>query len=551
VIGRFPRYKELLDKRGGSKNEDIERALTSFSEQDFRDLQIWFNLAWFDPDFLTTQPLEALVDKQRGFGEPDKAVIFTKVREVIRAVLPEHKKLQDRGQIEVITTPYAHPILPLIYNTSLAAVGDPAAQLPERFSYPQDVRAQLAKSVEVYRAHFGRKPAGLWPSEGAVAQDIVKMVFDAGYRWMASGEIVLAKSLGMSGFARDSSDTVREADVLYRPYYAQDRDGNRVGIAFRDQRLSDLIGFEYSNKPGEAAAQDLLDRLERIRRALANSGATGPHLVTIILDGENAWENYPNDGKEFLNALYRGLSESTTVRTTTLSEYLSWFPEQRQIKELWPGAWFSSDYGTWIGEPEETTAWNYLGKVRKILAQYDFYKKKVTTPEKLSRALDFMYLAEGSDWFWWFGSDQESGDDAYFDSAFRSLLAEVCTSLGEPVPDFLSVPVIPASPAPQERSFTTAFTPMIDGVASPDEWTNAGLYSAPGGVMAAASDRARVPGRVSARRAGCQRAGRHSALARRKVRRMGGVEDGRRRRVQRKNHGDRSSAGFPSRYPAR
>jgi alpha-amylase/alpha-mannosidase (GH57 family) len=488
MIGRFPRYKELLDKRKGTSDEEIEAALQTFSEQDFRDLQVWFNLAWFDPDFLAEEPLRSLVEKGRGFSEADKQVLFDKAREVIRAVIPKHRELQDRGQIEVITTPYAHPILPLIYNSDLAAVGDPAADLPERFSYPQDARAHLTRSVEVYEAHFGRKPRGLWPAEGAVAQDIVKLVADAGYTWMASGEHVLAKSLGMDGFTRDSREVVQEADALYRPYYVQFRDGPPVGIVFRDLRLSDLIGFEYSGTPGEQAAADLMARLEAIRARLEAQGAQGPHLVSIILDGENAWEYYPNDGKAFLHALYRQLSESKTVRTITPSEFLKKFPEQRKIENLWPGAWFSPDYGTWIGEPEEKQAWEVLRRVREHLAQYDFYKKKQTSPENLARALDFMYLAEGSDWFWWYGADQDSGVDEYFDTAFRALLAEVYKALGEPVPDFVQVPIIPERPVPPVRGVAGPFTPQTDGVAGAEEWAQAGVHEVRGGAQARAED---------------------------------------------------------------
>jgi alpha-amylase/alpha-mannosidase (GH57 family) len=488
VIARFPRYKELLDKRRGSTDDAIEAAIRGFTARDFRDLQVWFNLAWFDPDFLSQEPLAALVRKGRDFTEQDKTIIFDRAWQIVSQVIPEHRKLQDAGQIEVITSPYAHPILPLIYNSDLAAASDPTAEMPARFSYPQDAIAQLKKSVDVYTGHFGRPPVGLWPSEGAVAQDIVKLVADAGYRWMASGEQVLAKSLGKTGFTRDSKDLVNEADDLYRPYYVRFRDGPRVAVVFRDLRLSDLIGFEYSGTPGETAAQDFMDRLEAIRGRLRAQGAQGPHLVSVILDGENAWENYDNDGKAFLNALYRKLSESDTIRTVTPSEYMAMFPDQRSIQTLWGGCWFSPDFATWIGEPEETAAWNYLGRTRAALAQYDFYKKKTTTPEKLAQALDYMYLAEGSDWFWWYGSDQDSGDDAYFDRSFRVLLTGVYTSLGVPAPDFLRAPIIAQAPVPATKTFDGAISPVVDGTAGAGEWDKAARFEARGGVMAGSPD---------------------------------------------------------------
>jgi alpha-amylase/alpha-mannosidase (GH57 family) len=477
VIARFPRYQELLTKRGGSTDAAIAAAVPRFTEQDFLDLQVWFNLAWFDPDFLSAQPLKALVDKGRGFTESDKKIVFDKAREVVGKVIPLHKALQEKGQIEVITTPYAHPILPLIYASDFAAKGDPSAALPTRFSWPNDAIAQVKKAVEVYRQHFGRAPRGMWPGEGSVGQDIVKMVADNGFRWMASGEQVLAKSIGKAAFTRSSRDVVSEADDLYRPYYVQHANGPKVAVFFRDLRLSDLLGFEYSGTPGEAAADDFMARLEAIRARLAEQGAAGPHVVSVILDGENAWENYPNDGKAFLNALYRKLSEATTVRTVTPSEYLAKFPEQRTIDSLWYGCWFTPDFTTWIGEPEENLAWEYLGRTRTALGQYDLYKKKTTTPEKLAKALDAMYLAEGSDWFWWYGTDQDSGNDRYFDDAFRALLKEVYVALGEPVPDYVRVPIIQPAAVQGSKEAEGLFSPTVDGAAAAGEWGRAGLLA--------------------------------------------------------------------------
>lgn len=474
VIARFPRYQELWEKHAVSSSYPP----SAYTTQDYLDLQVLFNLAWFDPDFLAEEPLKALVDKGRDFAEEDKQVVFDKALEVIKAVIPVHKKLQDAGQIEVTTAPYAHPILPLLYATSLAQVGDPNAELPERFSYPNDAIAQLARAVEVYEQHFGRKPRGLWPSEGAVAQEIVKMVADAGFTWMASGEDVLAPSLGLKGFTRDSKDTVKEADDFYRPYYVRYQDERPVGIIFRDRVISDKIGFTYSGTPGQEAADDLIRRLANIRDRLKEQGTQGPHLVSIILDGENAWEWYENDGKEFLHALYRNLSSTPWLKTVTPSEYLAMFPEQREIEKLWAGAWFSPNYATWIGEPEENTGWEYLGRTREALAQYDLYKRKTVTPEALAQALDFMYLAEGSDWFWWYGADQDSGVDEYFDFGFRSLQKEVYRALGEPVPDYLDVPIIPACAAAPTRGATGTIAPTVDGVASPGEWDAAAYYEA-------------------------------------------------------------------------
>ena len=477
IIGRFPRYKQLLNLRGGTSSSDIAAAVSTFSEQEFRDLQIWFNLAWIDPEFLAQSPLKELVEKGEGFSEADKVILFDEIRRIMALVIPLHKEMQDAGQIQVITTPYAHPILPLIYNTDIAAVGNPAAELPERFSWPNDAIAHLKKSVEIYTDHFGQAPVGLWPGEGSVSEDIIPLVAKAGYQFMQTGESVLAESLGIGSFTRNSAETVQESDALYRPYYVIAPSGEKVAIFFRDLTISDKLGFTYSQTPGEQAAADLMQRLENIRIRLNEEGAEGPHIVSIVLDGENAWEYYPNDGKEFLNAMYRMLNTSETIKMVTPSEYLKMFPEQRELDYLFPGAWFSPNYDTWIGESEETTGWNYLGKVRSFLAKYDVEKSRTApSAEALEQALDYMYLAEGSDWFWWYGSDQDSGVDEYFDTGFRALLAKVYESLGEPVPIFVNVPIIPKKPEQPAQAYSGSGTPVVDGMATDEEWATAAVY---------------------------------------------------------------------------
>jgi alpha-amylase/alpha-mannosidase (GH57 family) len=488
MIARFPRYQALLEKRGGTDADDINRALETFDVQDIRDLQIWFNLAWFDPDFLAEEPLKWLVEKGGNFSEEDKQIVFDQVRDVMQEIVPLHRQMQEAGQIEVITTPYAHPILPLIFNSQLALTGNPSAEMPPRFSWPNDAIAHLQRSVEIYEQHFGQPPRGLWPGEGAVAEEIVPLVNQAGYQWMATGEPVLAKSLGIGDFTRNNQDTVQEADALYRPYMVSAGNGEKVAVFFRDWVISDKLGFEYSQTPGKEAAEDLILRLENIKARLREENAKGPHVVSIILDGENAWEYYPNDGKEFLNEMYRLLSETKGIQTITPSAYLEKYPKQEDLDELFPGAWFSPNYDTWIGEPEETLAWDYLGRVREHLAKYDVKKQRSVPEEQLALALDFMYLAEGSDWFWWYGADQDSGQDEYFDLGFRSLLKGVYTALGDPVPVFLEVPIIARRPVEPRQSIQELGTPVVDGDPGDADWEKAAIYDLPEGTLSVLLD---------------------------------------------------------------
>ncbi len=485
MIRVHPGYKRLLEKRNGTTPEAIKAALQSFTSQDFLDLQIWFNLAWIDPDFLEIEPLKDLMEKDQGFSEADKSILFAQVSQIMSQVIPVHKELLDKGQIEVITSPLAHPILPMLYDTNLALIGNPKADMPKRFNYVQDAIVQLALGREIYRESFGRDPVGLWPSEGSVAEQIVPLVSNAGYQWMASGEQVLANSLGLGAFTRDGKDTILQSDQFYRPYWVNGPEGGpikgeKVLMVFRDNLISDKIGFTYSGTPGEEAAADFMQRMENIRQELKKENATGPHLVSIILDGENAWEYYDNDGKEFLNALYRNLSESKTIQTITVSNYMEKFPNQQEITDLFPGAWFSANYDTWIGEPEEKAAWNLLGQVRNDL-QDKILEQKKTGKEiaGLEEATRQMYLAEGSDWFWWYGADQDSGNDSYFDEGYRALLGKVYSALGMDIPLSVKVPIIPEQVVLAEIELSGIAQPNINAQVGENEWKNAAHYIFP------------------------------------------------------------------------
>lgn len=477
IIARFPRFEELLRKRDAS-----QFPLEEFTTQDFLDLQVLFNLAWVDPDWLAQEPLATLVKKGRDFAEEDKRIVFSEHLRLIREVIPIHRQLQEEGQIEITMTPYAHPILPLLVTTDLARKALPDVELPStRFVYGQDAVAQIELGVQFYQDHFGVRPKGMWPAEGAVAQEIVTMVAKNGIQWMASDEGVLAKSLGFDSFTRDQNELVVEADKLYHPYYVQGKEGDPVAIIFRDVFISDKVGFTYSGMEGKAAASDFINRIHAIRKALKTKGVEGPHLVSVILDGENAWEHYDNDGKVFLHSLYRLLSDDPLIVTVTPSEFLEIAPEQPTIEELWAGSWINHDFATWIGEEEENTAWEYLAAARTHLQKYitGSLKNKVDA-QTLDQAKLWMYAAEGSDWFWWYGTDQNSGNDEIFDQQFRDTLKQIYFTLGDEPPRFLDVPIIPQLAVTADRPSSALISPIIDGTIQEDEWAAAGLYSVPG-----------------------------------------------------------------------
>ncbi len=486
VIARFPRYQALLELRDGSDNP-----LGDYTTADFRDLQLLFNLAWTDPDWLAEEPLAALVAQGERFAEEDKQVVLDEHLRLVNEVIPLHRELQDGGQIEITMTPFAHPILPLLVDTDLALRATPDITLPSApFRWGQDAVAQVARGVEYYVEHFGRQPRGMWPSEGSVAQEIVSMVSTNGLQWMASDEGVLAHTLGMDSFTRDGNEVVVEADQLYRPYTVQGSNGGPVAMIFRDRIISDKVGFTYSGVSGAAAADDFIERIYNICGRL-QGGATGetppgPHLVSVILDGENAWEHYENDGKAFLHALYQRLSDDPRIVTVTPSEFLEMETERPRLFNLWAGSWHNADFSIWIGEEEENRAWDLLRETRFHLQTFITGRNRdAVTPEQLEEAITQMYIAQGSDWFWFYGADNDSGDDAAFDQQFRNTLKRVYTALGEEPPLVLDVPLIPQTPAAADRPSTGLMTPIVDGVVGGGEWDAAGVYGAAGGVMAA------------------------------------------------------------------
>jgi alpha-amylase/alpha-mannosidase (GH57 family) len=466
---RHPRYAELFAARQARRALDV---------QDVRDLQMWFNLAWFAPEFRegeVTLPtgevasVRRFVDRQRGFTHDDIEAMVAEQYKVLRAIVPLHRALQEQGRIEVSTTPFSHPILPLLEDTDRATIDRPDTWHPPRFAWPEDADAQVQLAVRTYRDAFGRAPRGMWPAEGAIASFVIHHFARHGVRWIASDRGVLARS-GRWGYDAD------KPDVYCQPWLAPANSAAAgtasqaaVSIFFRDGRLSDLIGFGYQHWPdASAAAADFVARL----RAVAD-GTTGDEdrVLTVVLDGENAWGAYSNDGRPFLRALYAALAGAPDIRTVTMSEYLdgdgargiSAHPTTSLpvVHELFTGSWIHEcgsapgvDLGTWFGDAEENRAWEMLGAVRADLA-------RLAPSSEHAAAWLALYAAEGSDWFWWFGADQESGSDGAFDALFRSHLRAVYGALGRVAPPALTRHIVP-------RVTTWRFTAPVDLLQSGD-----------------------------------------------------------------------------------
>ena len=444
-IGLHPRYRELFAQRGAG---------LAFSDQDVRDLAAWFSLAWFAPEFRDGEvalvtgeraSVQRFVAKGRGFSASDLDAIADEERKVMAAVIPLHRALQDAGQIEIATTPFHHPILPLLVDSDRAIIDRVGTSFPRRFAWPEDAAAHVTRAVEQYKRLFGRRPRGMWPAEGAVSQNVIPLFAAARLKWIATDRGVLARS-GAHGYAAD------DPDVLCRPWRAVEGESD-VAIFFRDTRLSDDVGFVFKTMedPDAAAAQMLASIEDRFSSRLR---ADGDRVLTIALDGENAWSGYRDDGRPFLRALYRALDARSDLETVTFAEYLDGNDARSvpnhpkatlaRVYELATASWIDeagslpgNDLGTWIGEDEENRAWDLLSDTR------DFLAREGATPASAPAAFEALYAAEGSDWFWWFGDDQDSGRDADFDDLFRMHLTAVYRALGKEPPASLAAEIVP------------------------------------------------------------------------------------------------------------
>ncbi|WNZ44444.1 glycoside hydrolase [Leptolyngbya boryana CZ1] len=465
LINPHPRYSELYGQR---QERGRGWCLENWQEQDYSDLLAWHNLAWIDPLFWDDPEIEAWLKQGKGFTLSDRQRIIAKHREILSRIIPQHRKMQESGQLEVTTTPYTHPILPLLADTNAGRVAVPNMTLPEsRFQFAEDIPRHLNKAWQMYEERFGCAPRGLWPSEQSVSPEILPYVAKQGFQWLCSDEAVLGWSL-KHFFHRDETGNVYEPEKLYRPYRLETPAGD-LAIVFRDHRLSDLIGFTYSAMEPKQAVTNLVGHLEAIARSLKDK-ADQPWLVTIALDGENCWEFYPQDGKPFLELLYQTLSNDPDIKLVTVSEFIEQYPPTETIpaQQLHSGSWVDGSFTTWIGDPAKNKAWDLLTAARQTLANHP-----EATEENNPEAWEALYAAEGSDWFWWFGEGHSSNQDAMFDQLFREHLAALYRSLNEPVPENVRQPV-EVHEARGDHTPQGFIHPMIDGRGNEQDWDKAG-----------------------------------------------------------------------------
>jgi alpha-amylase/alpha-mannosidase (GH57 family) len=430
-----PRYKELLEKK---------RNKQAFSMRDLTDLEVLFHLAWVGFATRAEEPMLAELERKgAGFSEDEKIALLDLVRAQVARVLPEWRALAESGQVELVCSPFNHPIIPLLCDTDAALRAMPDARLPFRFAFPEDAREQIRRAQASHARVFGHPPKGMWPPEGSLSPEAVTLYGECGVKWLAGDENVLWGSLG----------------GVQREQLAQPHRFAGVDLIFRDRDLSDRIGFAYANTSPDAATADL------VRRAQAYAGG----VCGVFLDGENAWESYEGRGGPFFRTLYRALVSTPGLRTRTISEALADRPAPKTLPRLHSGSWIDGRFAIWIGDPDKNRAWEALAAARRACAE--------SKP-----ALEQLYVAEGSDWFWWFGEPFHSAEDFIFDRLFRHRIAAAYRAAGLPVPTQVSSPIAHGAPKPAlpPRRYVT---PRLDGlVTSYFEWDGAGRWDVPRGA---------------------------------------------------------------------
>jgi alpha-amylase/alpha-mannosidase (GH57 family) len=424
LLDRFPKYQELINQaRFIGQNP---RSLSYITKQYLPDLITWFHIIWMAETKRENDPrIKKLMEKNQSYSMHDRLLVLEVIGEQLSSIIPLYRKLIDCGQIELSMSPYSHPILPLLLDFNSARQALPSVELPTAKDYPDGLsrcRWQIEQGQKCFERHFGKKPSGCWPSEGAISHEVLSLLNSFGFKWTASGQQVLQNSLNLKGAPQMS--------CLHHPFTLP---GMNLNCFFRDDRLSDLIGFTYQDWHGDDAANNLIHELERIA---AKHATANDKVVSIILDGENCWEYYPHNGFFFLDALYEKLSHHPNLKLCTFEECVTDQIDVFTLPSVVAGSWVYGNFSTWIGDQDKNKAWDALVAANIVFGE-------VTTIDSLddeqkSKALEQLAICEGSDWFWWLGDYNPADSVSDFETLFRTHLANLYRYLGQEVPENLT-----------------------------------------------------------------------------------------------------------------
>jgi len=436
IIQRIPKYRQLYHKKQNANSN----LLSVFSDDEILTCQIAYLLAWFGT-LQKDDTIKKIEENLNTAGEDEKRYLLQKQLQILNSIVPEYKKAFKNNEICITTTPFYHPILPLLIDSDIAKVSNPNIKLPERFSYKDDARWHIKTAKQYMERVFETTIEGMWPSEGSVSDETLCLIAECGFKFAATDEQILKNS----GF-----------NNIYMPYLYE-RDNCTLHMFFRDHTLSDKIGFVYSRLHYKDAVADFVNSVKAIE-----SQNEPKSIVSVILDGENAWEYYDNNGYDFLNHLYDTLQKDPNIELITPNEYLELFnAKELKFSKIWPGSWIGANFNIWIGEDEDNKAWDLLNKARRELSS-----NKASIQE--------LYKAQGSDWNWWYGSDHSSTDDYLFDNLFRSILIKSYLLAKRPVPQELYMPIKKNLSMLETQEPTSFINPKIDGIVSSYfEWSGA------------------------------------------------------------------------------
>ena len=453
VINRFPAYRQLADMAMWVTSKP--ESLVYLNDQFMVDLLVWYHLAWLGETVRREDKrVKELMDKCIGYSLHDRRLLLEIMGELLAGIIGRYAALAKSGQVELSVTPYAHPIVPLLLDLQSAREAMPDVPLPHIEQYPGgEARARwhIKKGIETFEHYFGITPQGCWPSEGGVSTATVKLLGESGFRWVASGGGVMHNSLAhakakttVSASVPNLNENPAPALGVHHPYRLEALPSkNKVACFFRDDGLSDLIGFTYSDWHADDAVANLIHHLENIAVAAPKSGS----VVSIILDGENAWEYYPENGYYFLSALYRRLAEHPGIELTTFSACLDDEVTVRQMTNLVAGSWVYGTFSTWIGSPDKNRGWGMLGDAKRAFDKVVASKK--LDAQQLAHAEQQLAICEGSDWFWWFGDYNPADTVSDFERLYRRHLANLYQMLNVDPPEYLSRALSHGGGAPQ------------------------------------------------------------------------------------------------------
>lgn len=429
----FNRLVECLEDAFQHSDSDGHFPLLYLEDQFFYDLLVWYHLSWLGHSFRGSEIVKRLFEKEHEYTPEDRQQLLSIIYDALSGIIPRYRALADKEQIELSLTPYAHPIVPLLNGFENMGCSLPDSPRPQCDDYPNGFersRWHMEKGIESFQHYFGRKPDGVWLSEGGISADAIQLLDEFDIRWTASGEQVWRNTCNL---VQCDADDVHTKRGLFRSYQFQD---NKTQLYFRDDGLSDFIGFEYSHWNAQDAALNFVENLKNISQFLGDDA--DKHVVSIILDGENAWEYYLDNGYHFLDLLYKEMINCEAINVTTFSQTSSNL-EPVKIDQLCAGSWVYGSFSTWIGQEDKNRAWEYLVAAKqacdRAVADKNLSEKVFTELE------DQLAICEGSDWFWWFG-DYNSSDSVHdFDNLFRIQLTKLYTLIDEEAPAYLNKPV--------------------------------------------------------------------------------------------------------------